>query len=78
MLCLLIQYMSEATYSLESKLNDKFFGKLLMAITYIFGHYNPSVRIINLTSHLTYVECVNFIHKWLALQFKVDSEQQIL
>ena len=46
-------------------------------ITYIIGHYNPSVRIIDLVSHTTYVVCVNFIHKWRDLQFKVDSERQI-
>ena len=45
--------------------------------TYIIGHYNPSVRIIDLVSHTTYVVCVNFIHKWRNLQFKVDSERQI-
>ena len=28
--------------------------------TYIIGHYNPSVRIIYLVSHTTYVMCVNF------------------
>ena len=27
--------------------------------TYIIGHYNPSVRIIDLVSHTTYVVCVN-------------------
>ena len=32
--------------------------------TYIIGHYNRSVRIIDLVSHTTYVVCVNFIHKW--------------
>ena len=31
--------------------------------TYILGHYNPSVRIIDLFSHTIYVVCVNFIHK---------------
>ena len=31
--------------------------------TYIIGYYNPSVRIIDLVSHTTYVVCVNFIHK---------------
>ena len=46
--------------------------------TYIISHYNPSVRIIDLVSHTTYVVCVNFIHKWRDLQFKVDSERQIL
>ena len=45
--------------------------------TYIIGHYNPSVRIIDLVSHATYVVCVNFIHQWRDLQFKVDSERQI-
>ena len=45
--------------------------------TYIIGHYNPSVRIIDLVSHTTYVVCVNFIHKWRDLLFKVDSERQI-
>ena len=41
------------------------------------SHYNPSVRIIDLASHTTYVVCVNFIHKWRALQFNVDSQRQI-
>ena len=45
--------------------------------TYIIGHYNPSVRIIDLVSHTTYGVCVNFIHKWRDLQFNVDSERQI-
>ena len=29
---------------------------------YIIGHYNPSVRIINLVSHTTYVVCVIFLY----------------
>ena len=45
--------------------------------TYIIGHYKPSVRISDLVSHTTYAVCVNFIHKWRDLQFKVDSERQI-
>ena len=32
--------------------------------TYIIGHYIASVRIIDLVTHITYVVCVNFIHKW--------------
>ena len=48
-----------------------------MVHTYIIGHYNPSVRIIDLGSHTTYVVCVNFIHEWRDLQFKVDSERVI-
>ena len=35
-----------------------------MFVTYIIGHYNPSVRIIGLVSHTTYVVRVNFIHEW--------------
>ena len=38
--------------------------------THIICHYNPSVRIIELVSHTTYVVCVNFTHKWRNLQFK--------
>ena len=30
---------------------------------YIIAHYNPSIRIVDLVSHTTYVVCVNFIHK---------------
>ena len=44
--------------------------------TYIIGHYNSSVRIIDLVFHTTYVLCVNFIHKWRDLQFKINSERQ--
>ena len=46
-------------------------------LTYLIGHYNPSVRIIALVSHTTYVMCVNSMLKWWDLQFKVDSERQI-
>ena len=42
---------------------------------YIIGYYNPSVRTIDPISHTTYVLCVNFLHDWRDLQFKVDSEQ---
>ena len=45
--------------------------------TYIIGHYNPSVIIIDLVSHTAYVVCVNLIHKWRDLQFNDDSERQI-
>ena len=43
----------------------------LCMLTYVIGHYNPSVRIIDLVSHTTYVG-VNFI------QFEVDFERNIL
>ena len=51
--------------------------KIIKKKTCIIGHYNPSRWIIDLVSHTTYVVCVNFIHKWRGLQFKVDSEGQI-
>ena len=53
------------------------FRHLTYIHTYIIDHYNPAVRIIHLVPHTTYVGCVNFIHKWRNLQFKVDSEWQI-
>ena len=49
---------------------------LFSTYTYIIGHYNPSIRIIDLVSHTTYVVCINFIHKWRDLQFKVNSERK--
>ena len=52
--------------------------QVVVIYIYIIGHYNPSVKIIDLASHTTYVLCVNFIHKWWDLQFKVDTERQIL
>ena len=55
----------------------KFCTGLDVHITYIIGHYNPSVRIIDLVSYTTYVVCVNFIHKWRDAQSIVYSEQQI-
>ena len=45
--------------------------------TYTIGQYNPSVRIIDLVSHNTYVVCVYFIQKWRDLRLKVNSERQI-
>ena len=30
--------------------------------TYIIGQYSPSVRIIDLVSHTTYIVCVNFLY----------------
>ena len=41
--------------------------------TYIIGHYNPSVKVINIVSHTTHAVCVNFIHKWQDLQFKKST-----
>ena len=32
-------------------------------ITYIIGHYNSSVNIIDLVSHTTWVVCLNFVYE---------------
>ena len=67
----------------NTKLHDIFFKKFLRHMvntyihTYIIGYYNPSVWIIYLASHTTYVVYVIFIRKCRDLQFKVDSERQI-
>ena len=42
--------------------------------TYIIDHYS---QYYDLPSHTAYVVCINLIHKWQDLQFKVDSERQI-
>ena len=60
----------------QNMIENKKFLELFIN-TYIFGHYNPSVRIIDLVSHATYVVRVNFIHKWQDLQFKVGSEREM-
>ena len=49
----------------------------ILSHTYIIDLYNPAVRINYLVSHTTFVACVNFIHKWCDLHFKLDSEQHI-
>ena len=36
--------------------------------SYIFGHYNPSVRIIELVSNTAYVVCINFIVTFLSFK----------
>ena len=66
----------EKPYPAHNIINSRSFGSLVH-FTYIIGHYNPSVRIIDLVSHTTYVVCVNFIPKCRDLQFTVDSERQI-
>ena len=75
--------MSAGTYCLYSTPNDRFSEKLFMAFSftlrvhaYIIRHYNPSIRIIDLVSHTTYLARVNFIREWQNLQFNIDSEQQ--
>ena len=37
-------------------------GTVAYIHTYIIGHYNPSVRIIDLVSYTTYVVCYNFLN----------------
>ena len=51
-------------------------NRIGMMRRYIICLYIPSVRITNLASHTIYVVCVNFIHEWRDLQFKVVSERQ--
>ena len=53
------------------------FDRIFHTYIYIIGRYNPTVRIIDLVSHTNYVVCVNIIHKWRDLQFKVVFERQI-
>ena len=64
----LIHFESQPTYAISC---------IEAVHTHVIGYCNPSVRISELVSHTTYVVCVNFIHKWRDLQFKVDSERQI-
>ena len=56
---------------------QQIFEKLFLWHTCIVGHYNPSVRIIDLFSHTTHVVCINFKRKRQDLQFNGDSEQQV-
>ena len=60
------------------KTKDNIYFDLICNLhTYLIGQYNTSVRIFDLVSHTTYVVCVNLIHKWRDLRFKIDSERQI-
>ena len=43
--------------------------------TYVIGHCNRSIMIIYFVSHITYVECVNFVHEWRDQQFKVGTKR---
>ena len=40
------------------------------------SYWIRKIVIVIIVSNTTYVVCVNFIHKWRNLQFKVDSERQ--
>ena len=47
--------------------------------TYIHNwSLQPFSQDYELVSYTTYVVCVNFIHKWRDLQFKVDFDRQTL
>ena len=61
-------------------------GKFLWIVLYFLAlsdarSHNWSLKSFNqdydLASHTIYVVCINFIHEWRDLQFKVDSERQI-
>ena len=56
----------------------KLFWHVVSGSTYIHNwSLEPFSQDYDLASHITYVVCVNFIHEWRELQFKVDSERQI-
>ena len=44
---------------------------------YTICHYKPSVKIMDLVCHITYIACVNFLHKWQNIPFQVVSKWQI-
>ena len=57
--------MNRRVISLEASellLSISVFISLFVLHTYIIGHYNPSVRIIDLVSYTNYVVCVNFFY----------------
>ena len=54
------------------------YWKWYLIHTYIIGHYNPLARIVDLVFHTNYVVCVNFIHKWRDLQFKVYLKTELI
>ena len=65
---------NNTTWNTKRKQIKKIFLRFYLLHTYIIGHYNLSVRIIDLDPHITHVVCVNFIHKWWDIQFvNVDS-----
>ena len=49
------------TYTIQGRVNWTTIFLYMYIHTYIIEHYNPSVRIIDLVFHTTYVVCVNFI-----------------
>ena len=64
-----------------SQINEYWLNKnvclnIIYIHTYIIGHYNPSVRIIDLVSHTTYVVCVNF-YMWVAGPLREICWEQI-
>ena len=61
--------------NVKPKVHTISFMRPCATYTYIIARYNSSARIIDLASHTTYVVCVNFIHKWRDLQFKVHTER---
>ena len=58
-------------------------SRWLQFITFIHTYLHnwslqPFSQVYDQASHITYVVCVNFIYEWRNLQFKVDTEQQII
>ena len=50
-----------------------FNGETYLAMI-IIAHYSQDYDV---AFHTTYVVCINFMHEWRDLEFKVDSERQI-
>ena len=66
---LMFSKLKRTKYTYMHKILFFYSGKKLLSTfkhlhTYIIGHYNTSVGIIDLVSHTTYVVCFNFRHKW--------------
>ena len=63
----------------ECILRISYLNRLRLHATCIHNYITlqPFSQDCNLASRNTYVLCVNFIHEWQDLQFKVDAEGQI-
>ena len=61
-MCLFLKNVSPSKRVVCFILNNLHIPMVEYIHTYIIGHYNPSVRIIDLVSDTTYVVCVNSIY----------------
>ena len=68
--------------SLKATEDNKYISRsITRSIIWLLYIQNLSLQAFSqdhdLVSHTIYVVCVNFIHNWWDLQFKVDSERQL-